>query len=170
MAGAKSGSKSSANIPHKHLHSRISYLYQAATYFADNCSQRDDSNSSEVTRKESNKPSEHTEAEPTKTTSLSAASRRMLSQLRGVSLKSQIRLSPAIKHSICNRCEGLLVPGSSSSTYIENKSRGGKKPWADVLVTECKTCGSTTRIPIGAKRQARRKDRPVSISEPKENS
>ena len=83
-------------------------------------------------------------------------SRHLISQLRSVSLKGQIRLSQAMKHSICKRCDALLVPGSTSSTRIENKSRGGKKAWADVLVVTCQSCSAVKRFPVGAKRQCRR--------------
>ena len=83
----------------------------------------------------------------------------LISQLRSVSLKGQIRLSQAMKHSICKSCDALLVPGTTSSTRVENKSRGSKKPWADVLVTTCHSCSATKRFPVGAKRQRRRPHR-----------
>lgn len=83
-------------------------------------------------------------------------SRHLISQLRSVSLKGQIRLSQAMKHSICKRCDSLLVPGSTSSTRVENKSRGGKKPWADVLIVTCHSCSAVKRFPVGGKRQRRR--------------
>lgn len=83
----------------------------------------------------------------------------LISQLRSVSLKGQIRLSQAMKHSICKRCDALLVPGNTSSTRVENKSRGGKKSWADVLMVTCHSCKALKRFPVGAKRQRRRPHR-----------
>ena len=89
----------------------------------------------------------------------SALSRQLVVHLRAISLKSQIRLSPAVKHTICKRCDILLVPGSTSTSYMENKSRGGGKAWADVLVTTCTGCGTAKRFPVGAKPQLRRESR-----------
>ena len=87
-------------------------------------------------------------------------SRRLVSHIRAISCKSVLRLSPGMKHSFCIHCESLLIPGSTSSSMVENKSRGGRKPWADVLVITCKLCGASRRIPLGAKRQQKRKERP----------
>lgn len=60
-----------------------------------------------------------------------------------------MRLDPSIKRTICKRCDSLLVPGVSSTNRIENPSKGGKKPWADVLVVECNACGAVKRFPVG---------------------
>lgn len=86
-------------------------------------------------------------------------SRQYASQLQAVSLKTQLRLSREIKHSLCKRCDTLLVPGSTCSKQIENKSRGGKKPWADVLVVGCGVCGAAKRYPQSQKRTMRLVDR-----------
>ena len=150
-----------ANPQHKHLYSRISYLYQLATRLSTTHSQH-------ITKAEPQKnpicsPNPSTEPQPKETTSPithpSKLSRHLLSHLRGISLKAQIRLSPSLKHAICKRCDTLLVPGSTSTSYVENKSRGGRKPWADVLVVQCGYCGSARRFPVGAKRQLGRSKR-----------
>lgn len=182
--------KGAASIPQSHLHSRISYLYQAATYLAevyknDPASRKNESKINHVQDVEMKEKNDSTgreqfdagteetikmtigshnrsqEAEVTKP-SISAAlgqSRRLLSHLRAVSLKSQIRLTPTMKHSICKKCDSLLAPGRTSTSRLENKSHGGRKPWADVLVVTCNSCGLAKRYPIGAKRQSRRAER-----------
>ena len=86
-------------------------------------------------------------------------SRLFINHLKAVSLKGQVRLSSKMKHSICRRCDILLVPGFTSTSNLENKSRKGKKPWADVLVVTCTSCGAVKRFPVGAKRQFGRPDR-----------
>lgn len=147
-----------AKVPHKHLHSRISYLYQAANYLArvsestlvvqhggDNTEVKKD----QGVQQEAAKP--FVEA--------SALTRHFNSHLRAVSLRSQIRLTPAFKNTICKRCDTLLIPGSTSTSRLENKSCGRKKPWADVLVVACKACGHVKRYPVGAKRQRSRTER-----------
>ncbi len=52
----------------------------------------------------------------------------------------------------------LLVEGVSCVSAVENKSRDGAKPWADVLVVRCKTCGGLKRF------RCRRRGRAVGRS------
>lgn len=183
------GKKKDNRIPHRHLHSRIAFLYQAANYLSQ-VSKEDKGYSEEATDRnqaltmatEEQPPIEgflqetstvvgpvasnvskirnhpH-DLEQNKSSVGLGQSRRLMSHLRAVSLKSQIRLSPSIKHSICRHCESPLIPRSTSSSKIENTSRGGRKQWADVLVVTCKLCGTSRRAPVGAERQPRKKDR-----------
>ena len=90
---------------------------------------------------------------------LSPLARNLISDLQGISRKSLIRLQPSMKHTICKRCQSSLRPGRGMTSTVENKSRGGKKPWADVCVKTCSTCETQKTFPINAKRQPRRKDR-----------
>ena len=144
MAKGKSR-KSGTGIRHKHLHSRISYLNQAATYLATKDYVSADPNSN---RKGDKSPKQASVRESTNQWP-STQPRHLLSQLRAVSLKSQIKLSRELKHSLCKRCDSLLVPGQTSIERTSNDSSGGRKPWADVLVVTCKFCGTMKRFPVG---------------------
>lgn len=160
---AKVKSKGAGNVPNKAMHSRASYLYQAATYLATQQqphskataeSQTDRGSIAQVygvtnTKAEMQAPSESGAL-------LQPASRRLISDLRAVSLKAQMRMSPAMKQAMCKNCDTLLVDGSTCTSEVENKSNGGKKPWADILVRRCNTCGSVKRHPVAAERQKRR--------------
>lgn len=156
-----------ASVPNKALYSRITYLHQAATYLATQ-SEQTTAESIGVNCAEPNPQHHNTEhvaplfvpRGPAKTASLSA-SRHLLSDLRAVSLKVQIRLSTAVKHSICKRCDTPLQDGTTCKVEIENKSKGGKKPWADVLVRKCILCGLERRYPLAERRQKRRPLRTV---------
>ena len=186
---AQSKARTQKGIAQKHLHSRISFLYQAATYLA----QVDGQSQARVPcindeSKKSCDPGRELQCAVTTPKAVSedglhistieqhnmipeigsendwaskdfALSRQLLAHLRAVSLRSQIRLTPAVKHAVCKRCNVVLIPGSTSTSYIENKSSGGRKPWADVLVTTCTACGTSKRFPVGAKRQVRRESR-----------
>lgn len=185
---AQDKAKTQKGLAQKHLHSRISYLYQAATYLAKDTDQPQvRSNCVNNEAKKQNKPGEELQCavaasqavseslpiSPTEpkiwmrkispdddsVSEESALSRQLVVHLRAISLKSQIRLSPAMKHTICKRCDILLMPGSTSTSYMENNSRGARKAWADVLVTTCAGCGTAKRFPVGAKRQLRRESR-----------
>ena len=149
-------SKGPGNIPNRPIYSRISYLYQAATYLSNHSESKGSSNvsqSSECAEGDSATPGRQmSRADLAKHT----LSRRLITDLRSTSLKSQIRLSPTMKHAICKFCDSLLIEGETSSSMVENKSKGSKKPWADVLVVKCHTCGGLKRFPVQAPRQKRR--------------
>ena len=177
-----------SNAPNKHLHSRVSYLYQVALYltqlqFSGQIQSEKGLNTliSEELLTEpsmfgspvtdpvvllhhaliSSQHAQKSQRESSHCDNFASSStvRHTLSHLRRVSHKSQIRISKVMKHSICRRCEAALIPGFTSRAYIENKSRKGKKPWADVLVITCDACDFPKRFPVGAMRQASGKDK-----------
>jgi ribonuclease P protein subunit RPR2 len=192
--------KATVGATNKHLYSRISYLYQAASYLSTqhihqkaaqspdahpstNLTQGDCPNSAFTPEAGSTKQGEastsgpptisqdskHNKPDPPPTLNL-PLSRHLLSNLRTISHKGQIRLSPSIKRSICKKCASLLIPGSSSTHRVDNRSRGGKKPWADVLVIRCNACGTEKRFPVGAGMNPKSKQRgkgegPVGVEE-----
>lgn len=178
MAGTKS--PKAANASNKPVFSRISYLYQAATYLSSVQSRPEEHRrpsgpahipeqvptSSHVLpviqSQDAQTPCKNEKNTP-KATNV-AFSRQLVSHMLEVSLKSQTSLSPDLKRSICRRCHSLLVPGRSSRLKIENLSRGGRKPWADVLVVECTACTAVKRFPIGQERQRSRDKRRVSTA------
>ena len=182
---AKTGT---SNAPHKHLHSRISYLYQVALYLSQlQFSPRYRSEEGLNTLTSNDLPTESSMVQSpvtdtavlfphalTRTPHVQTSQRNSLhcdnsanlytvrhtlSHLRRVSHKSQIRLPRGMKRSICRRCEAALIPGFTCKAYIENKSRKGKKPWADVLIVTCDACDFSKRFPVGAKRQASCEDK-----------
>ncbi|KAI1766315.1 Rpr2-domain-containing protein [Hypoxylon sp. FL1150] len=151
-------------VPNRSLHSRITFLYQSSAHFATRCQQT-----------ELNSPTQYSGTTEEKAIPESkqasrgnqALSRRFITDLRAISHKSQIRISPTMKRSICKYCDTLLVEGETSSSVIENKSKGCKKPWADVLVVKCHTCQGVKRFPVQAPRQKRR---PIREKESKERN
>ncbi|APA11775.1 hypothetical protein sscle_08g065450 [Sclerotinia sclerotiorum 1980 UF-70] len=151
--------KGVSKIPNKVLYSRISYLYQAATYLA---LQDDESQKRSTVKNALRSPVEDVmEVEPKCEANITGGlyhplSRRLITDLRSVSLKGLMRMSPDMKHSICKNCQTLLMEGTTCTAQIENQSKGGKKPWADVLVRKCNTCGLEKRFPLETARQPRR--------------
>lgn len=150
-------SKGGAGVINKALHSRVSYLYQAAAYLATGDPHTSEKKSSAdcTTIHQADEVLPNTTPSDNVKLPAQGLSRRFISDLRSVSLKAQIRLSPAMKHTICKGCDVMLIDGSSCESSIENKSKGGKKPWADILVRKCKSCGYERRFPVEVKRQAR---------------
>lgn len=183
--GKAKAKKADGHIPQRHLRARISYLHQAAIYMHSlspgSPSQPLNENHEAVPNRGGSRiphgeptagaiqvtkepSSPHTipnlHQRPKGNNALRLAglgqTHRFVSHLRAVSLKGQIRLSADMKRSICKRCDSHLVVGSTATRNMENKSRGGKKPWAEVLVVSCNTCGVEKRFPVAAKRQPRR--------------
>jgi len=148
--------KGEKGFPNKHLHTRVSFLFQAAAYLSLRTKRTDippmASSSSTRALPTDDRPA----IEPD-----SALALQLVSHLRAVSLKGQVRLSPEMKRAICKRCNTVLIPGRTSTAKVENKSRGGAKPWADMVIVGCNSCGSQKRFPVGSQRQVRKKLRCV---------
>lgn len=145
--------KSSAPVQNRPLYSRISFLEQAATYLT------------QASRAAGDEPVTG-QGKPIS----EGAARRLVTDLRSVSLKARIRLSPAVKQTMCKYCDALLIEGETCTTVVENKSKGGRKPWADMLVRKCHACGNVKRHPLNSARQERKSLRAVGTEEKKERS
>ena len=182
MAKARKAQKI-RSIPQKHLHSRISYLYQAATLFSQPettfpgtapAVQSPPRLQAIAATSASLAPNSqtptlaanlHPQSDPIRSPRNIPLARLYASHLCDISLKAQIHLSTTIKRSLCKRCYTLLLPTVTSTTRVENLSKGGKKPWADVLVLRCGGCGAEKRVPVGGKRQLRRGERRMGVEE-----
>ena len=156
MARDKTTKASGGGVPQKHLHSRLSFLHQAASYLATANDQTTSKNAT-ASNIEDAAPAQATQGQQQPAHDAS----RLLTHLRGVSKKSQIRLSPKVKHTICKRCDALLVPGKTSTVSTVNASKGGKKAWADILETKCEQCRTVKRFPVGIARTKRVAEGPI---------
>lgn len=160
--------KPAVRIQNKPIYSRMSYLYQAAAFLAQlESSSLEGANqgmgeSGAQGQEQNKKQSSSSDKGKSKDSVNGIMARRLLSDLRAVSLKTQIRIDPSIKRTVCKFCDSALVEGQSCTSVVENKSKNGKKPWADILVLKCGTCGHEKRFPVSAPRQKRRPFREVN--------
>ena len=143
------------------MYTRIGYLYQAATLFT---TPGDPATSSPATNPANNAAEVTPVATPLVTAKTNLA-RFYVSTLRTVAAKSVLRLDRSVKRTLCKRCDAVLVPGMTAEHRVENNSRGGRKPWADVLVVECKGCRAVKRFPVGMDTYMRRKGKEVVRAE-----
>jgi ribonuclease P protein subunit RPR2 len=148
----------SKGIPSKHLHARTTFLYQAATYLTLQTTHID---TATATTSISSKDDATTPHHSQHVSSHSPIALQLGSDLQQVTRKAQLRLAVDLKRTMCKRCNTILLPGRTATQTVENTSRDGSKPWADVLVLACKTCDGRKRFPIGAKRQKKKRDRHV---------
>ncbi|KAF3052763.1 hypothetical protein E8E11_011119 [Didymella keratinophila] len=135
-------------VPNKHLHARTTFLYQAATYLTLQTARSTETETKIAVSSESSLPQQP-----------SPLALQLGADLHTVSRKAQLRLSVDLKRSMCKSCNAVLVPGRTATQKIENQSKGGKKPWVDMLVISCNRCGSKKRMPVGTKRQPKKRDR-----------
>ncbi|KAG5946617.1 hypothetical protein E4U53_006560 [Claviceps sorghi] len=153
--------KGQPGVQNRIIYSRASYLYQAANYLTSCVTRVEDA---PLSPPKSSKPElrvqhpqpRRQQQQKMQEKVLNNMSRIAMAEMKAVSLKAQIRQSPALKRTVCKFCDTLLVEGRSCSSTIENLSRGGCKPWADVLVIKCNTCGNVKRFPVDAPRQKRK--------------
>ncbi|KAI2787183.1 hypothetical protein POX_f07546 [Penicillium oxalicum] len=167
-----------------HLKSRIDFLQQAADYFQQIHQQEsstkefsDSQSSTSCTRHEIESHSsciekDTTDAKPANAVGqsssaslLSNLSRVYVSHMRGVSLKTQTRLSVPVKRAFCKRCDTLLASEVTCKHEVRNDSRGRRKPWADVLVKRCLTCGTEKRFPQNTKRSKKLSERHKDLAQ-----
>lgn len=149
-------SKKAGSVPNKALYSRISYLHQAATYLTTQ-EQQIKTGTAETVATETDK--KHVPR------TYRSTSCHLISDMRNVSQKAIIRMSPAMKHSVCKSCDTPLIDDVTCSSQIENLSKGSKKPWADTLVRKCNICGCAKRFLTASKRQIRRPRRNLESNE-----
>lgn len=167
--------KAKKGVPNKHLHARIAYLNQAVTYLSSQSLARSQNGlhqigneariidlppgtlATDATHSVANiKPSPGHPSTATFNPPPSGLPLQLNAHLRSVAQKAQIRLSQDLKHAICKICCSPLIEGETCIRSTENLSKGGRKPWADVLVLKCCACGACKRFPIGAKKQKRK--------------
>ncbi|CAE7025238.1 hypothetical protein CFE70_003580 [Pyrenophora teres f. teres 0-1] len=151
----------SKGVPNKHLHVRLSYLYQAATYLTLQTTIQD------TTRTGVTQDGQTDLHDTAQTQRQSALALELGSDIQQVSRKGQLRLAVDLKRSMCKSCNAVLIPGRTATQVIENLSKGGKKPWADVLVVTCSLCGGKKRFPVDAKKQlkkAKRRTAPIATT------
>jgi ribonuclease P protein subunit RPR2 len=148
----------SKGIPSKHLHARTTFLYQAAAYLTLQTTSHDTAIATTFSSSQDDTTTlYHSQHVPRR----SPTALQLGSDLQQVTRKAQLRLSVDLKRTMCKRCNTILLPGRTATQTVENTSRNGGKPWADVLVLACKTCDGRKRFPIGANRQNKIKDRNV---------
>jgi ribonuclease P protein subunit RPR2 len=173
MAKAKVAKKEAKNTQ-SHIRARLDYLHKAAAYLQAKSTEQDSHKRAQTAHEghealndksahvqtASNRtyqnPELHQRALPLSQNQaeepLGNLSRMCVSHLRDVAMKTQIRLPVTLKRTLCKRCATLLTPGVTCSYEIRNESRGGKKPWADVLIVRCLSCSTEKRFPQTEKR------------------
>ncbi|KIW09532.1 uncharacterized protein PV09_00406 [Verruconis gallopava] len=154
--------------PHPHLQARLAFLHKAAQLL-------------ETQQVSTDGPELENDAQRTGNPQVVAAgegerssdvfpshsnpvARYLMSHTMAISRKTKLRVPQDEKRTVCKRCSAKLVDGRTSTSRIENMSRGGRKPWADVLVVTCLTCRANKRFPIGQQRGVKKEARRLVLT------
>lgn len=170
-------------IQNRQNHARMSFLYQAATYFASLPPVSGTKQELEEPRRSNDVVSDagmsfeglvktlETTVAPNSDDSTPQphhpcpSSSYLASHLLTVGTKSSSKVSQSIKRSICKRCHCVLIEGKTSAVSLENLSRAARKPWADVLLISCQVCGMEKRYPLHKQSlQDTKNDRSVRVA------
>ena len=144
-------SKGNTSVPNRHIYSRASYLHQAAVLLNyQGLTHSASANASQLPKTHKSQPC---------AAAAQKISHCLVKDMRAVCLKAQIRQSPATKRTVCKYCDTLLIEGQNCHTVVENASKEQAKPWVDVLVIQCETCGNKKRYPISLPKQQRKAQR-----------
>ncbi|CAI7605831.1 unnamed protein product [Penicillium crustosum] len=140
-AKGKKEAKNSKNSKNSqsHIRARLDYLHQAAAYFQGKSTLAEGQN----VKVHSNEPTSvagHLDPEDGHT-----------GYTQQVCSGNQKKTQEPLRN-LSRRCDTILIPGVTCSHETENASRGGKKPWANVLVVRCLSCGTEKRFPQTEKR------------------
>lgn len=156
---AKAKGKGGGGVQNRAIYSRISFLQQAAVLLSATATAASSGQPSGPPGADTAVTAQPDTASINSTHPLQGLGRQLVTDLRSVSLKTRIRLSPAVKQTICKYCDSVLIEGETCTSTIENRSKGGRKPWADVLVRKCHGCQRERRYPVSASRPKRKTER-----------
>jgi ribonuclease P protein subunit RPR2 len=157
---AKPKPESAKKVVHPHLHARLAFLQRAAKVLEEQ--QHAGGNDQQSAQGSLTNVERENEATAGLFDSKSnALARELSSHTTSIMRKTKLRITPEIKRTICKKCSSKLIEGHSSVSEMENNSRDGKKPWADVLLVTCLSCGMEKRFPKGQTRGTRKKLRKI---------
>ncbi|KAJ7899055.1 RNAse P Rpr2/Rpp21/SNM1 subunit domain-containing protein [Mycena leptocephala] len=129
----KDGEAPNANsIVNKDIMQRLNFMYQASVYLSGVLPA----------------PPQTTAATPQKRTKKSRKmtvhdlSKSYINSMKTVASKTMVKMDPAVKRTLCNGCNIVLVPGSTATVSVKSSKVHGH-----VMHYRCTSCNSTRRIP-----------------------
>ncbi|KAI0633229.1 RNAse P Rpr2/Rpp21/SNM1 subunit domain-containing protein [Trametes polyzona] len=122
---------------------RINFLYQASTYL------NSVSQASAAPSSSGHAPFQKSQTSKAKRKqnirhprNAAELSRSYIGTLRTVGQKTMVRMDPTLKRTLCQKCDTVLLPGTTSSVRVNAMRSHGK-----AVVYTCLTCKAIRRIP-----------------------
>ncbi|KAJ7045851.1 RNAse P Rpr2/Rpp21/SNM1 subunit domain-containing protein [Mycena alexandri] len=121
---------SAANIVNKDIMQRLNFMYQASVYLSGVLPVPEPPKTVQKRAKKARKMNVHD------------LSKAYINSMKTVASKTMVKMDPAVKRTLCNGCNIVLVPGSTATVRVKSSKTHGH-----VMHYRCTSCKSTRRIP-----------------------
>ncbi|TDL24232.1 Rpr2-domain-containing protein [Rickenella mellea] len=163
------------NIPNKDILQRLNFLYQASVLMHKIASPSDNPDSStpdsgnprlEATQEDNSETGRgrhernmhKSNGKQQRMGTASDLARNYIRSMRIIGQKTNVRMDPSVKRSLCKGCSTVLVPGSTATVRIKSM-----RSHRHAISYTCTHCSTTRRIPAPPTAQ------PMSFSSPNSN-
>ncbi|KAJ7085848.1 RNAse P Rpr2/Rpp21/SNM1 subunit domain-containing protein [Mycena crocata] len=127
----KDEAPNSSNIVNKDVMQRLNFMYQASVYLSGVLPMSPPTSAAPQKRKKkSRKMTVHD------------LSKSYIDSMKVVANKTMVKMDPAVKRTLCNGCNTVLVPGSTAFVRVKSSKVHGH-----IMLYRCNSCNSTRRIP-----------------------
>ncbi|KAJ2746914.1 Ribonuclease P protein subunit p21 [Coemansia sp. BCRC 34301] len=140
--GGKDGKDRGGGLPNREAFERMNFLLQSSQFFAAlPIAVSSEPAAATAKKKESDGPeTRDSSSGATLQTTMMPLARLYAKDMKLVSRKCVLRMSPHIKRGICKVCQSPLLPGISSTTRVKGQKRSRR------VITTCQYCGNQTRL------------------------
>ncbi|KAJ7497613.1 RNAse P Rpr2/Rpp21/SNM1 subunit domain-containing protein [Mycena latifolia] len=118
-----------SSIVNRDIMQRLNFMYQASVYLS-GVLPVPPPTAPEKRKKKSRKMNVHD------------LSKSYINSMKVVANKTMVKMDPAVKRTLCNGCNIVLVPGSTASVRVKSSTTHGH-----IMLYRCNSCNSTRRIP-----------------------
>ncbi|KAJ2458807.1 Ribonuclease P protein subunit p21 [Coemansia sp. RSA 2424] len=152
--GGKDGKDRAGGLPNRDTFERMNFLLQSSQFYATlpiaaatpnepastlALPNVKESESGEPAARDSGSSGDSSSGATPQATMMPLA-RFFAKEMRLVSRKSVLRMSPHVKREFCKVCQTPLLPGVSSATRVKGQKRSRR------VITTCQYCGNQTRL------------------------
>ncbi|KAJ7495909.1 RNAse P Rpr2/Rpp21/SNM1 subunit domain-containing protein [Mycena galericulata] len=127
----KDEAPNASNIVNKDIMQRLNFMYQASVYLSGVLPVAPASPSASPKRRKR-----------TRKMTVHDLSKSYVDSMKVVANKTMVKMDPAVKRTLCNGCNIVLIPGSTASVRVTTSKHHGH-----VMLYRCDSCNSTRRIP-----------------------
>ncbi|KAF7376431.1 hypothetical protein MSAN_00058700 [Mycena sanguinolenta] len=119
------------SIPNRDIMQRLNFMYQASVYL-----------SGVLPVPPPSPPALQKRTKKSRKMNVHDLSKSYINSMKIVASKTMVKMDPAVKRTLCNGCNIVLVPGSTATVRVESSKVHGH-----IMHYRCTSCNSTRRIP-----------------------